>query len=285
MENTIRPAAVAGQFYPASQSGCIRDIDMMLAAPALHCPVANPRFAIVPHAGWIYSGIPAAQAIAAFKPAADPTFIILSPSHRAPIALPTASPATAWQTPLGNIAVDTALLARLRDTLDIDIDSGPHRLEHSIEVQLPIIRRIHPAARIVPILIPASPHAHSFGAALAAALPAGQEVFIIATTDLTHYGRPYGFAPQGNLSLGLEWMKNENDRRFIDLALTMQSAMMVAEAAASRNACGPGAAAAATAAAAALGITSGHLLDYRTSADASPLTQSDVAVGYAAILF
>jgi len=112
----------------------------------------------------------------------------------------------------------------------------------------------------------------------------GKIIVVVGTTDLTHYGDPYGFTPFGYGPEAKKKMK-ENDARIIELALRMKAADIRKEAQKSHNACGSGALAATVAAAKAMGAEKGQLIEYTTSHDVMAEGEFDMAVGYAGIVF
>jgi MEMO1 family protein len=109
--NEIRPAAVAGMFYPGDRPSLQQDVTSMLAAVVLErsdSPARQPKALIVPHAGYIYSGPVAACAYALLRPWRDTIrrVVIFGPAHRVALrglALPGSG---AFATPLGTVAVD-----------------------------------------------------------------------------------------------------------------------------------------------------------------------------------
>jgi len=180
----VRPAAVAGLFYPAEPDALNRELDALLAGAS--APGPRPKALIVPHAGYIYSGPIAARAYASLGAEARSLqrIAILGPSHREwfpGLALPQAQ---SFATPLGTVPVDIEAVGRLRE-LPVLISDVPHALEHSLEVQLPFLQRIAPDAKIVPVLAGEAGAAEV--AAVIAALWGGPETLIIASSDLSHY--------------------------------------------------------------------------------------------------
>ena len=105
---------------------------------------------------------------------------------------------------------------------------------------------------------------------------------MIGSTDLTHYGEAYGFAPRGGGEDAVAWVKEENDRRVIDAFLRMEGERALDLGRSERSACSAGGAAAAIAFAAASDVRKGALVRYTTSWDVAPATSF---VGYAGILF
>jgi AmmeMemoRadiSam system protein B len=295
-----RKPIVAGQFYAASRNACVDDIEECLQAPASSCRKTGAGgdslpetivAGIVPHAGWFFSGSVAAMVFSAIKKRQNEiqTFIIFGAAHSYFGPMPAIDDSDFWETPLGEIAVDTELADRLVNQKLAVNDSSIHRGEHSIEVQVPFIQYLFPDAQILPIIVPPSEKAISLGQAIGDIIKqAGKTIICIGSTDLTHYGPRYGFTPMGIGAEALEWSDKVNDQKFIDSALKMEPEAIIRSAAENYNACGPGAAAAIVAAAKKLGKTKGVLLAHTNSNEVMLYKMgksSDDSVGYAAIVF
>jgi AmmeMemoRadiSam system protein B len=110
----------------------------------------------------------------------------------------------------------------------------------------------------------------------------GIRVKIIGSTDLTHYGHNYGFVSHGTGPEAVDWVRNENDRRVIDVILEMAPEKVIDEARNSQNACCAGAVSTAIASAKQLGATRARRVAYATSYDKRP---GDSFVGYVGIVF
>jgi hypothetical protein len=168
------------------------------------------------------------------------------------------------------------------------IDDRFHQREHAIEVELPLIRSVWPAAGILPVEVPVNDKAIQIGRQVAqtAKLLNRHPVFL-ASSDLTHYGPNYGFAPAGVGPQGLDWAKR-NDLLLIEKVLKMQAETIVPEVRAHSNACGAGAIAAMLAACREFGAAEARLLRHATSFEtlmAAGISQRpDNAVGYASIV-
>ncbi len=153
-------------------------------------------------------------------------------------------------------------------------------------MQTPFIKHLFPEARIVPIMVPPVEEAVVLGEKIAAlAKERDGQIITVGTSDLTHYGQRYSFMEHGTGKKALEWMKDENDRRIIDLCLSMAAEKIVPEATTHLNACGSGAVAATVAYARALGVNEGELVHYTTSYDVAPDGEPSDFVGYAGIVF
>jgi AmmeMemoRadiSam system protein B len=140
---------------------------------------------------------------------------------------------------------------------------------------------------VLPIEVPAIDRAEQIGRATARELERlGLTAVFLASSDLTHYGPAYGFAPLGVGVEGLNWAK-ENDRRLLDRVTAMEAERIVPEAKARLNACGAGAIAAMLAACRDRGATGGQVLrhanSYETLADVAS-QEPENAVGYASVV-
>jgi hypothetical protein len=288
----VREPIVAGQFYPAGRAACLGQIEAMRPASLPADLPARPVAGIVPHAGWTFSGRTALAVLEAIRARRTPkTFVLFGAVHRRGRAS-AVFPAGRWETPLGPVEVDDWLarevLARAGDLLADD--PLAHEDEHSLEVQLPFIRHLFAGAKIVPIAVLPDERAPEIGRAVGRAI-AGHEAdaACLGSTDLTHYGPAYGFAPHGSGAEAVRWVRQENDRRMIDLMLRLDADAAVAEAARRMNACGAGAVAATLAAARELGAARGILADYTTSYDVMEREtgrgDASALVGYAGVVF
>jgi AmmeMemoRadiSam system protein B len=110
----------------------------------------------------------------------------------------------------------------------------------------------------------------------------GRDSLVLGSTDLTHYGFNYGYTPKGVGEKAVEWVKNDNDRRAVNLMVKMDEAAIISEAIENQNACCAGAVGAAIAAAKAFGAKKGEKIVYSTSYDVRP---DNSFVGYVGIVF
>lgn len=185
---TIRPAAVAGSWYPASAGALTREVDACLeAAPPVSA--GEIRAVIVPHAGIMFSGAVAACAYKAAAKHAYDVAVLAGPSHFVGFEGVALYPDGAFATPLGPLAIDAATGAAIAAADPIVQPAvAPHAREHSLEMQLPFLRRVFPELPIVPLLM--GRQRPSTIARLAAALVAGigsRRALLVASTDLSHY--------------------------------------------------------------------------------------------------
>ncbi|HWP85621.1 MAG TPA: AmmeMemoRadiSam system protein B [Terriglobia bacterium] len=277
-----RPAAA--HFYAGD---CARATERFLRGFSAADLPARITAAVVPHAGWEYSGAVAARVFESIRRQSPPeTFVVCGAVHRWSGGHAVYARG-AWATPLGEVAVDEALAAQILQAsggLASD-NAAAHDGEHSIEVELPFIKHLFPQAKVVPVAVCPEQNAVALGQRIAQVLRRWPHATaVIGSTDLTHYGDMYHFTPAGYGDRAREWMR-ENDARILRLAEQMRAEEIVPEALRHHNACGPGALAATVAAAAALGCTQGRVIHYTTSFDVVPEREFRMAVGYAGILF
>ncbi len=283
---TIRQPTAIG-WYPSRADDCARTIDGYLARDRRPAIAPPPLGGLVPHAGWAFSGRCAATtfaALAACEPAPE-VVLVLGAVHAHGVDGPTACDHEAWQTPFGPLPVDAPLRQTLRDAALIRVDSRAHADEHSIEVQVPLIRHLLPRASFLPVAVPPSPDAADFGRALAGVLAEdGRAVGVVASSDLTHYGAAYGFAPGGGGEAGLAWAR-ANDEELLRRVVSLDAEGVLDHARRRRSACGAGALAAAMTCAAGGGARRAVVLERTSSHEEAPERGGALWVGYAAAVF
>lgn len=233
---------------------------------------------IVPHAGWGFSGELAFAALRRLVQPLDTIAVIGGHLPARPSLLITK--ADRFETPLGYLESDTRMLRRLCDEMEYREDTGP---DNTVEVQLPLIKYLFPDVQVVAVRISPTAEAAALGKRvheLAGEL--GRRMAVVGSTDLTHYGPAYGFSPAGTGEKAVNWVREENDKEFIDLSLSMDAAGAVNHANTHHSACSAGAAAAAISFAGEAGAAKGHLIGHRLSSD---IAAADSFVGYGAIVF
>jgi hypothetical protein len=194
----IRPPVVSGRFYPKDPVELRAVVSTLLAdarragppiSPSAHPPIA----AIVPHAGYLYSGPTAAQVFV--RSTIPGLVVILAPNHTGVCEAESGVSlweAGAFRTPLGDVPIDAAAAQALREASNglVEIDHDAHRAEHAIEVELPFLQLVRADVRIVPLVIAWDGWrpARALGDALARLVrAAGEPILLLASSDLNHY--------------------------------------------------------------------------------------------------
>jgi len=182
----VRPAAVAGMFYPGTPAEIDRELDAML--PAERKPGPWPG-AMVPHAGWVYSGKLAAEVLSRVE--IPERVIVLAPKHRPGGSEWAVAPHATWSLPGGDVESDPELAQRLAEGISgLELDATAHAREHSIEVQLPILARLAPGARVIGITIGGGELAGllEFGRQMAAILRDDEpRPLLVISSDMNHF--------------------------------------------------------------------------------------------------
>lgn len=265
----IRHPAVAGAFYPGDRARLESVLETYVSSSE---SIEGVVAAVAPHAGYEYSG-PAAGALFASIEMPE-TVVVLGPNHRglgAPYGL---FEKGAWQTPLGEAAIDEEFAARLMKEADfLESDSASHIYEHSIEVQVPFLQYCRAGVKIVPVSI----GEHDYGklmrlaAAIAGTAEAlGSKPLVLASSDMSHYetaenaSRMDRVAIERMLALDEEGLWEEVSRRGITM-------------------CGVAPAVIAIAAGKAMGADAAKLVMYNNSGDATG--DFSQVVGYASLGF
>ncbi|MCP3683016.1 MAG: AmmeMemoRadiSam system protein B [bacterium] len=200
-----RKPVVAGQFYESD----FGDLDAQIKKCFLSekgpgdMPVsrgpAKVVAAIVPHAGYVFSGPCAAWAYKEIAESAFPdVFIILGPNHMG--SLKTSISLETFETPFGPVTVDEEFAQKLAKKSGIPIDASTHKAEHSIEVQLPFLQFVNKDRlkdiKFVPIGISHDVDYKKLGLDIKETIfDLDRKAVIIASSDFTHYGHNYGYVP------------------------------------------------------------------------------------------
>ena len=253
-------------------------------------PIAPGKGGIVPHAGWICSGAIAGEVLGILARDPAPDVIVVFGAVHTPIELAVAALASfeSWILPGGGFEAALDLNEALRRSSDLFVtDDRFHSRDHAVEVELPLIRVVWPNSRLLAVEVPLVESAAEIGRRTArAVLDRGMNAIFLASSDLTHYGPSYQFAPAGVGMQGLNWAK-QNDRRLLQLIKNFEIDQIVREVRGHFNACGGGAIAAMLAACKEAGASIArvhtHASSYETLARVAPQPPTN-AVGYAAVV-
>ncbi len=270
-------------WYPADKKECQREIESYLEGwTPSPLPSSKGLGGIVPHAGWYFSGKLAARVFHALKLKSMVEVVVLYGGHLSTEDLPRIVTEESCETPLGDIEIHAGLVKHLTQSMELRKES-PTSGDNTIEIQLAMVKYFFPEAKLVALRSPLSLKAEALGKEVAGlAKKEGISILAIGSTDLTHYGPNYGFLNKGIGPPSVAWVKNENDKGFIDRALKMDAKGLIKHALENDSACSAGAAVSAMATCKTLGSERGVLLDYYTSYDIMP---DDSFVGYAGILY
>ncbi|MFH0986566.1 MAG: MEMO1 family protein, partial [Candidatus Micrarchaeota archaeon] len=277
----MREPAVAGQFYSLEKNALVSEIESCFSLCGKPKKMGEKKFiaaAVVPHAGYTYSGRTAAytyRALADNRPANE-TFVIIGPNHSGDGPGISVFPEGKWKTPLGSVEIDNKLASKIADNLFV-ADTSAHIYEHSAEVQVPFLQYVYGISKksrkkfkILPVCVmdQSQKSMAALGKKLAQVLDPVKHV-VIASTDFSHYV-PYDRAYRNDMTAigciaGL-------DSRGLYSAIKSENISM----------CGPGPVAATIEYARAVGAKKAELLKYMTSGDITG--DKSQVVGYGALV-
>jgi len=224
---TTRPAVLAGTWYPGDPGDLAAEVRRFIdgARPG-DAPDGTPVVLLAPHAGYVYSGAVAGRGYGLLAGHHFERVFVLAPPHRHHISHVSYPEVAAYATPLGEVALDREVCDRLASCPAFVCAPAAHAQEHAEEIQLPFLQTVFsPVPPVVPLLVPALSDARRREAAEAlGAWCDGRSLFVIST-DLTHFGASYGYAPfrtdipeklrnldEGALDAVLDW----DARRLLD---------------------------------------------------------------------
>ena len=144
--NQPRPSPIAGTWYPGSPEALARSVDAQLAGATSVRPAGDLVALIVPHAGHRYSGAVACQAFHLLHGISVETVVVISPMHHPYPGRILTSAHPAYQTPLGDVAIDGEMLDAVEAALPagLRLERVAQDAEHSLEIELPFLQRASP---------------------------------------------------------------------------------------------------------------------------------------------
>ena len=270
--NILRPTAVAGRFYPGDPDDLRAEACAYLSqAGATNQAPLRALGCIAPHAGYMYSGHVAGAVFARVE--VPQRCIVLCPNHTGMGRALAIMSEGAWQTPLGDVAIDSELAANLKRSFPLlQEDSAAHRAEHAAEVELPFLLLRQPELKFVPIALGTAQFEvlEQLGKALADVIAAQNDpVLIVASSDMNHYESDAITRAKDHQAI--ERILTLDPRGLFDV-VTQQNISM----------CGFGPAVTMLTSARQLGAKSAELVKYATSGDISG--DRTMVVGYAGIV-
>ncbi len=187
----VRRRCLPPGWYPGAAEQTRQAIEEL--AGGLPLDAAAGVAGVAPHAGWEFSGSIALEVLSHVARGMD-TLVIIG-GHLGPADGILCAFEDAYETPLGVLQADLELLRALTPEITIRED---RQQDNTVEIQLPLVRYLAPDIRVLGMRAPPGRSAEALGTAIAKAADAlGRRVGVLGSTDLTHYGANYGFAPAG----------------------------------------------------------------------------------------
>ena len=180
-----RKPAVAGTFYPSEREKLGKLLGMLCREE--DSEKMEPKAVLVPHAGLVYSG---RTACAVYRRIRIPErVVLLGPNHTGYGSDISVYPGGVWETPLGEVEIDSELLERILEYPHAKADESAHLYEHSLEVQLPFLfKYAERPFKILPIILVYLDYerARDFGRFLGEVLK-NKNALIVISSDMSHY--------------------------------------------------------------------------------------------------
>jgi AmmeMemoRadiSam system protein B len=276
----VRQRMLPPGWYPATKDECVQDIEGFIAG-VKPLPAGTKVYGgMIPHAGWYFSGKLAARVFYLNSQVTQPQVVCIFGGHLGGDSPPLLADADAWETPLGQVPLATEFYKPLAAKIPMRPEPPG---DNTIEVNLPFAKYFFPKSQVLGIRSPQADTALKLGTAVAeVAQDLGKTILFFGSADLTHYGPNYGWAPKGYGAEAVKWVKEVNDKRFLDAILKLDGKDALTDALHDQSSCSPGGAIAAMAGAQKMGATKAQLVDYYTSYDVMP---ADSFVGYGGVIW
>ncbi|UCB46961.1 MAG: AmmeMemoRadiSam system protein B [Spirochaetota bacterium] len=280
----FRKPDLAGAWYPGVEKEIRKTIEGYIGKIEVPDEKYSGKGGIVPHAGWYFSGKVAFWVLYSISKVNNPELIFVFGMHLPPHGPDYIFIDDGYETPIGRIPVNQEAANLLYDSYDfIKEDAVHYSQDNTVEIQLPFIKHLFPEASIVTVGVSPTERATAIGEkAEEISKKLGLNSCYIGSTDLTHYGPNYAFAPQGTGPESVSWVRDKNDKMIVESFLNADADKVISQALSSKNACCPGAATAAIAASKKAGCERGILVTYTTSYDVHP---DSSFVGYAGVVY
>lgn len=273
----MRAPAASGRFYPGDRARLADEVRALCAhaRAAAGAPAPAPAIAaLVPHAGYAYSGLCAAHVF--IRLALPSVIVIVAPNHTGVWRAPGGAsvyPAGAFRTPLGDVPIAEDFARALLDVEPLTgEDPTAHHAEHAVEVELPFLQQLRPDARVVPLVLAFDDWepCRALGDSLARLVRRWPEpVLLLASSDLNHYEPAF--------------IGERKDGRALDAVAALDGGELLARCHAEDiTMCGRAPAATVLAAATTLGATRAAVVDYRHSGAVSG--DYEQVVGYGGVV-
>jgi len=194
----VHASPFSGSWYPDNPKELSNLVDRLFADSGTRTPgplLAGGVGFVVPHAGLMYSGTVAAAAYRHLRERPPERVVLIGFSHRGSAPGVWLPDTARYRTPLGDTLVDRDAVAALASGGGLTLTDEENLCDHSVEIQLPLLRHAAPQAKLVPVYVcQLDAPARRAAAESLARLADGRTVFI-ASSDFTHYGRAFGFEP------------------------------------------------------------------------------------------
>ncbi len=274
--NRIRKRKLSSAWYPDNSRQIISFINKFSVKSDKS--VREKYSAVVPHAGWDYSGSLAVKTISQMF--SFPDTIVIVGGHLGSDSPVLYFSEDVYESSLGNFIIEKDFIRKLNIRFQLVEDLSN---DNTVEILIPILKFFYPKSKILCLRVGPGQVAIDLGIMLyRISVELKQKLVVIGSTDLTHYGSNFSFSPHGNGYEGYKWVKDVNDSEIIEKMLNMDARGLMITAEKNYSACSSGAAAAVISYAQQKKVKTGNLVGYSNSYEVIP---SDSFVGYVGITY
>ena len=198
-DQKVRSASHSGSWYDSTKSTLDKKLSKWLSEAS---PMLQPnllRAIIAPHAGYDYSGATAAWSYININPENYDTVFLLGPCHHKYIKGCGLTKCSIFETPLGNINIDTDTLDELsKNKFFIRVEKEDDEDEHSLEMHLPYIQKIFSKTnfKLVPIMVGSIDYQlEEYFAKIFQKYILNPKILFIISSDFCHWGNNFDYCP------------------------------------------------------------------------------------------
>lgn len=189
---SILKASAAGSFYPAEPEKLRFDLNRMLTDTVRQDfkTEKKPAALIVPHAGYVYSGVQAAKAYAHIMSRNYSVVCVISPSHTVFFSFLSIYSGAALETPLADVPVHSESRNRVSHLPGIQLSKKAYSGEHALEVQLPFLSYCLKEFSLLPVIMgDQSPGQVKNASEMIRSLKDhyGRDILFVVSSDLSHF--------------------------------------------------------------------------------------------------
>lgn len=197
MKHEVRRTFAAGRFYTNNPEMLASQIATFIKKGSEIIPVPGARAVILPHAGYEYSALTAIKTLLRADAGKFSRALVIAPSHRVPFRGIAVSEYSAYNTPLGNMAVDIQSVEKLLRQESQYVQDLPdaHDYEHALEVELPLLHELNPEMKIIPVIAGFIDVVTAGHVAETLEQFWDKDTLWVISSDFTHYGSAFSYQP------------------------------------------------------------------------------------------
>ena len=231
MDSTTRIAYHSGSWYEDDPKLLAKEIGSYLSNDDKKENFNSLKSIIVPHAGYTFCGPTAGKSFININPSNFDRAVVLGPSHHVGFKACGLTPYESFETPFGDVKVDTNTINKLLSKKDLffTLPESVDVKEHSIEMEMPFLKYIFNKKdfSLVPIMVGHNDLLTNteIGKALYDLYEDPKTLFVISS-DFCHWGQNFGFTYYNNQFENISDSTRDLDMQALQIISEMNSAKM-----------------------------------------------------------